>query len=356
MSVLQNIQKSLFNAFKDAEARTHTLKYLFWEATLRCNLNCLHCGSDCTKEAMYADMPLEHFLKVLDQINEHPHDLITVVITGGEPLLRKDLEQCGLEIRKRGFRWSMVTNGLLYTPERHNQLLNAGMGALTLSLDGLLDNHQWMRQNKHSWQAAIHTIELLVKSPRVAFDVVTCVNKRNISELELIYNLLLDKGVKAWRLFTIAPIGRAKLNEELLLNANEIKQLMQFIAEKRKLGDMNVQFSCEGYVGDYETKVRDAYFFCRAGIHIGSVLINGDISACPNNDRQFAQGNIYTHHFMDVWNTQFEIFRNRNHLKTGICANCKEFDFCRGNGMHYHRAEDPNVLQCHFSMLNAVSN
>ena len=68
----------------------HPLKQLFWECTLRCNLHCRHCGSDCKKISGYADMPKEDFLRVLDNIALHtdPHHVF-VVITGGEPLCVK---------------------------------------------------------------------------------------------------------------------------------------------------------------------------------------------------------------------------------------------------------------------------
>lgn len=71
-------------------------------------------------------MPLADFLGALDTIPS-PSDNFTIVLTGGEPLLRKDLELCGREIRKRGFRWSMVSNGYLYDEAKHVSLLNAGL-------------------------------------------------------------------------------------------------------------------------------------------------------------------------------------------------------------------------------------
>ncbi|MBP1664392.1 MAG: radical domain protein, partial [Bacteroidetes bacterium] len=134
------LKQALFRKFKKSEAKYHELNYLFWECTTRCNLNCRHCGSDCSKDSFYKDMPLDDFLKALDTI-QTPSENFTVVLTGGEPLLRKDIEICGREIRKRGMRWSMVSNGYLYDNEKHISLLNAGLGALTISIDGLESSH-----------------------------------------------------------------------------------------------------------------------------------------------------------------------------------------------------------------------
>lgn len=343
---MTSIRNFFFRYFKKQEAAIHELNYLFWECTTRCNLHCLHCGSDCSQDSSHKDMPLEDFLRAIDSIKK-PARNFTVVFTGGEPLLRKDIEQCGRELRKRNLRWSMVSNGHAYTQQRHISLLNAGLGALTISLDGLEASHNWMRNSNQSFAKVIQAIAIAASSSRLQFDVVTCVNQRNIDELLQIKDLLISLNVKAWRLFTIIPIGRAQTNPELSLTDNQFVSLMEFIKKQRTIKGFDIKFSCEGYVGKYESDVRDTNFFCRAGINIGSILIDGSISACPNIDRSFSQGNIYTHNFYDVWNTQFQAFRDRSWTKVGICKQCKEYKNCEGNGFHNWHGTKENVLVCH---------
>ncbi len=240
---------------------------------------------------------------------------------------------------------------MLYNEKRHNSLLNAGIGALTFSLDGLEENHNWLRNSPKAFEKVDKAIDLVIKTPRINFDIVTCVSQRNIDELQNIYNYLLSKKVKAWRLFTISPIGRAVDYNELFLNPDQLTQLMDFIAEKRKEQKLDVKFSCEAYVANYETKVRDGFFFCRAGINIGSILIDGSISACPNINHSFVQGNIYKDNFYEVWESKFENMRNRSWAKTSSCKNCKDFNFCQGNGLHYWDEKRDTVLMCHKSVL-----
>lgn len=296
-------------------------------------------------------MPLEDFLKALDTIPSPAKNFI-VAITGGEPLLRHDLEKAGREIRKRNMRWGMVTNGLLYTEKRQSTLLKAGMGSLTISLDGLEETHNWLRNTGKSFQKVDRAIGLATSSSRLNFDVVTCVHRKNLHELSELKTYLSSKGVKAWRLFTITPIGRAKNNPDLRLSEMELKQMMDFIKTEREQEGMDVKFSCEGYVGPYETKVRDTPFFCRAGINIGSVLIDGSISACPNIDRSFAQGNIYSDNLFETWESRFEPFRDRSWTRTGNCAACKDYRDCQGNGLHYWHGDKKEVLVCHHRMLD----
>ena len=125
---------------------------MFWECTQRCNLSCIHCGLDCSANSRVNDMPFEDFLNAVKPLaKKYKRDSITVVITGGEPLLRDDFPSCGYALRKNGFRWGMVTNGYFYNMDIHSGLLAAGMGAITLSIDGFEDSHNWLRVNKNSF-------------------------------------------------------------------------------------------------------------------------------------------------------------------------------------------------------------
>ena len=348
-------QKIIRRQFRKNETLLHPLNYLFWECTWRCNLACLHCGSDCQSDTTVKDMPFEYFLKAIQPLKEkYKRDSIVVAITGGEPLLRSDLADCGLRLRKEGFRWGIVTNGFAYTEAMHHKLLAAGMGAITLSVDGLEETHNWLRNNRHSFQKAMQALDLIVSSPRLNYDVVTCVHQRNIHELEALKQLLIKHKVKTWRLFTIAPIGRAANNPEMMLDGKALHQLMDFIVKSRKEGIIDVKFSCEAYVGNYEFKVKDSFFFCRAGINIASVLIDGSISACPNIHRSFVQGNIYQDNLSDVWDNKFDCMRNRTWMLTGICSNCKAFKNCGGGAMHLWNDKKESILCCLYQKMNKI--
>ena len=98
----------------------HPLRQLFWECTLRCNLSCRHCGSDCRVQSTLKDMPLADFCRVLDRVKEvYDSHKVMINVTGGEPLMRPDLERCGRAFYEREFPWGMVTNGLALTERRY---------------------------------------------------------------------------------------------------------------------------------------------------------------------------------------------------------------------------------------------
>jgi len=352
LSISQIISLEMHRSLVKRAAREHSLMQLFWECTLRCNLRCQHCGSDCKVEELRHDMPFEDFSKVLDNIAQHtdPHKVM-VIITGGEPLMRGDLEQCGKAIYQKGFPWGMVTNGFALSEEKLHRLLQAGLRSITVSLDGLQPEHDWMRGREGSFDRAVNAIGAIVKSG-VQNDVVTCVNARNIGQLSEIKELLISLGVKAWRIFTVFPQGRAKDNPDMKLTGHQVKEIMEFIKETRKEGRIKCSFACEGFLGPYEGEVRDGFFACIAGLTVASVLADGSISACASIRSDYHQGNIYTDDFWEVWTNRFQPYRDHSWMKRGICAQCRNFRWCQGNGIHLRDGEG-NLLQC---LLNEMES
>ena len=334
----------------------HPLQQLFWESTLRCNVHCLHCGSDCSSSEVTPDMPAEDFLRVIDQsVTPHvdPHKVL-IIISGGEPLMRADLAEVGKALKQRGYPWGMVTNGLAMTEKRFKELMASGLRSMAISFDGMKDNHNWMRQHPLAFDGATRAIKLAAATPSLTWDVVTCVNQRTINQLDEMRDYLWSIGVRNWRLITIDPMGRAAENPELLLSPEQHRYLLDYIRDRRKEG-LHISYSCEGFMPDYEGEIRDYLFHCMAGISVASILIDGSISACTSIRGKYYQGNIYKDDFWDVWENRFESYRNREWMrKQEPCNNCKLFRYCEGGGMHLRR-EDGSLMLCHHNKLQEAS-
>ncbi|MDR0349407.1 MAG: TIGR04133 family radical SAM/SPASM protein [Tannerella sp.] len=352
LTLRKRIALELFRRIRKNRTALHEMRVLFWECTLRCNMLCRHCGSDCRVVADRPDMPAADFLQVVDSITPHVNpNTVLVIFSGGEALVRKDIEACGLELYRRGFPWGIVTNGLLLTRKRLDALLASGLHAITVSLDGFEDAHNWLRGRAESYEHAYNAVQMLVGEKEIVWDVVTCVNRKNINDLPAFKKFLIGSGVENWRIFTIFPAGRAAEHPELQLTNTEFTQVLDFIKDTRKEGLIHLSYGCEGFLGNYEIEVRDQFYQCNAGINTASVLADGSISGCPSIRANFHQGNIYRDNFMDVWNDRFQVFRNRNWAKKGICADCRLFRYCEGNGMHLHD-ENGNLLFCHHQRIN----
>ena len=351
LSLKQRIAFELQRQLIKDQAEKHPLRQLFWECTLRCNMKCRHCGSDCKTSALHPDMPFEDFEKVLRRIKEtYDSHKVMIVVTGGEPLMRKDIEKCCRAIYDMEFPWGIVSNGLLMTPQKIEGLLRAGMHSATISLDGFQEEHEWMRGVRGSFKNATEAIRILANEPSIKFDVVTCVNNKNYDTLPEFKEYLISLGLKNWRLFTVFPVGRAADDPELQLSNERFRGVMDFIKETRKEGRISVSYGCEGFLGESEGKVRDHMFTCQAGMSISSVMIDGSISACASIRSKLAQGNIYKDDFIDVWENRYQPYRDRSWMKTGECADCKYFRYCQGNGMHL-RDDNGELILCHLKRL-----
>ena len=244
----------------------------------------------------------------------------------------------------------MVTNAYGLTPERYKSLLASGLHSMTISLDGLQENHDWLRGRENSFERASNAIKMVVDSGAIAFDVVTCVNRRNYSELSKIKEHLIGLGLKEWRLFSIFPTGRAALDPDLQLPSDMFRGMLDFIKETRKEGRIKASFGCEGFLGRYEGDVRDHFYTCQAGVTIGSVLIDGSISACTSIRSDYHQGNIYKDDFWDVWTNRFQPYRDRSWMKKDDCGKCRWWKWCEGNGMHLRDSEGKLML-CHMKRI-----
>lgn len=315
-------------------------------------MRCRHCGSDCKVSPTVPDMPAEDFLRVMDTIAPHvdPHKVF-IIFTGGEALLRPDLEQVGLELYRREYPWGVVTNGFLLDETRLQRLVASGMHSITVSLDGFEQQHNWIRCHPQSFEKATRAIKLLVEQKDLLWDVVTCVNPQNYPYLKDFKEYLISLGVPAWRLFSIFPMGRAADNPDLQFTDKQFRGLMDFIKNCRENEPrINVSYACEGFLGDYEQKVRDHFFFCRSGVEVASIRCDGAISGCTSVRSHMDQGNIYQDDFWEVWQKRFQVMRDRSWAKKDQCKDCKVWRYCEGGGLHLYN-DNGKLLTCHYHRL-----
>ncbi len=343
----------------DLEADLHKLCYLFWESTRRCNLDCLHCGSDCGRDDDLPGLPREVVEKVLARIAEQydPGEII-LVVTGGEPLVRRDVPDVMATAGGLGFRFGMVTNGWLLDEARARTLVELGMKSVVVSLDGPREDHDWLRNRAGSFDRACRGLTACREHGLPVVEAITCVTPRTLDRLEQTYEIAVAVGATHWRVFNIFPIGRAADDPRLLLTPEHMRTFVATMARLRERGAAEgvvVNLSEEGYLGfDWEDRVRDAAYFCRAGINIAGLMADGSIAACPNLAPWMAQGNVADDDFVDVWENRYELFRDRSWTKVGECDGCSEWGVCRGNSLHLWSEQRDGPCWCHHRILHEL--
>lgn len=314
------------------------LRCLFIELTDQCNLMCRHCGSECDPaKSHYIDADL--ITKAIRGIAANMDgENFMICLTGGEPLLHPDFETIVSVINQCGIPWGMTTNGILIDRNRAERLKELNMGSISISLDGLKEEHEWLRNVPGCFDRAIEGIENL-HSTGMAVQITTVVHKKNFGRLSDMYDFVKELGVRSWRVVNIDPIGRAANNSDLFLSVDEIIGLNMFIRDRRyKAGEeMDVCYGCAHYLSyDLEHETRGFYFQCGAGTTVASILWNGDIYGCLDIERrpELVQGNIAKDRFWDVWYKRFQPYRYDRSERCSSCMNCSERRYCGGDSMH----------------------
>lgn len=341
----------------EKERKEHRLKYLFWETTRACNLRCRHCGSDCAV-AKPDELSTEEIKAAFKSIaGDFDSSSIMVAVTGGEPLVRKDVFEVMEYAHGLGFRWGMVTNGTLVDEGIVERCRKAGMGTVTVSVDGLKESHEYLRKGG-SFDKAINALRLFKNAGCFSIvEATTCVNQYNLGDLPALYEAFGELNIDEWRLLLITPYGRGKEDPKFRLNPIQLRSLLDFIEERRKTKGLRVSFEEEGFLGlRYEGKVRSRLFYCPAGINVASILCDGSIAACPILSYNFIQGNIRRSSFKEVWENGYRSMRNPEWKRKGPCTRCAWWEFCRGNSMHLWDFDSDMPSMCHLKMLEACEN
>ena len=337
------------SAYTEELYRKPDLRHLFLELTLACNERCFHCGSNCSvpgKDELSAD----EFKAVIDQVKED-FDIsrIQLCVTGGEPLLRKDFFEIMSYANSKGFKWGMTSNATLITKDVAHKLSEAGMGTISVSIDGLQDTHDKLRGMKNAYDLAMQGVQNLIdENAFKAIQITTVVNHENVRELDQLLEIMKGIDIDSWRVINIEPIGRALLRPEMLCTKEDLKYMFEFIRKARKDG-LPVEYGCSHYlVLDYEVEVRDWYWLCNAGVYTASIMSNGDIGACLDIERspKTIQGNIRRDRLKEVWDNRFEFFRRNKACDSDKCRNCNHSKYCRGDAAHSWNYINDEPLIC----------
>jgi heme b synthase len=218
------------------EIITPGLQLVAWEITRSCNLFCAHCRA-AADEGQYRDeLTTPECYRLIDQILEVGHPII--ILTGGEPLVRKDVFRIASYTVAHGLRVVMGTNGTLITAEIASQMKSIPISRVGISLDfpdaELQDE---FRGKAGAFQAAMTGIAH-ARQAGVAVQINATVTRLNVNYLDRLLSLALELGAVAFHPFLLVPTGRGKGLESAELSPQEYEETLNWIYEKQQeLGD-----------------------------------------------------------------------------------------------------------------------
>lgn len=359
---------ALFDTWKeriDSLIREHPLQIISWEATRRCNLRCLHCGSPSEVVNLDDELTTDEIVGAFDQIaNDFDMSRFRHInITGGEPFVRKDL----LEVLRRINKWpfyrniDIQTNGsfLADNPATYNELKSLGVTGLGVSIDGLEQSHDDFRRQKGSFAKASRAARLGVENGFVV-TVSFVAHAKNTDEIPALFEYV-KKEIKPriFRIMTIDAIGRAEHDTEYMLSQHQVRQVIDFLRTEYQRSCASysdpkttmVELGCGGWMGkELEGTFRPMIFHCIAGINNLGILYDGKLASCSNISRNFIEGDLRTEQIKKVWKNRYQQYRNHQWKKVNACEECSEWEYCHGGPIHKRSYGNSN--DCLFKLLS----
>jgi radical SAM protein with 4Fe4S-binding SPASM domain len=337
-----------------------------WNLTYRCNLACEHCyldagGTPLVGTENFADrseLRTDECFRVIDEIAAFAPECLTI-LTGGEPLLRRDILEIIRRAAERGL-WVVVgTNGVSITENLARRLAEAGARGLSLSLDALdPDRHDRFRKVRGAWRNTVEGAEILNRTG-LPFIVQTTAGSHNLGELEAIADFAHDRlAARVWNLYFLVPTGRGqfvsditpaqydevldslyqiqrKYDRRMLVNAKCAPHYIKTVLENAGRQTTPIPTDAESTRTPSWSGASPIRTYsggaggCPAGTHYMGIRPNGDVTPCPYLP-VFA-GTLRNASLADLW-TSSELFtgiRRRTSLG-GRCGECEMNGHCGG--------------------------
>ena len=321
------------------EALGYTPRTSVWEITLKCNLNCLHCGSR-AGHARGDELTTEEALDVADQLADLGLNLVT--LSGGEPLVRQDWPEIAARLTEKGTSVNLISNATLVDKEVVAKGKAAGLKNFLFSMDGIGPAHDRIRNRDGAWDALQRAVRIC-REQGMAFAPVTHINQLNRNDLERMYELCREWGAFAWQIQPGIPMGNFLDNAELMLEPKDLLDVYPRVAAlfDRAAADGDVELYAAdgiGYYGGMEQSVRGnspvgSWYGCSAGCQVIGVEANGNIKPCLSmQSDEFVVGNVREKSLREIWEDDESFAFNRKFepsMLEGFCATCRYGDICR---------------------------
>ena len=305
-----------------------------WEITYRCNVNCIHCGSDCASVVKENELTTPECLDLIEDLADIGAG--TIILSGGEPLMRKDFATIAIAIKRLGMQVAFISNGFMLNEDTVKVIKEIKPRAYGISIDAADPYlHDYIRGKEGCFEHLDRGIDLLLKNG-VLPSVVTTVHKINYTQLSKIRDYLIKKGIRLWQIQYGDHIGRMPRNT--MITEAQFLEIAKFILETReKYGEHFESVSGAdvfGYLGDLGKKVQGPWWGCAAGMKALGLGSDGTVRGCLSLQRdEYIEGNIRERSLKEIWNDKNSFKYNRRFdcsMLTGYCKDCVYASVCRG--------------------------
>ncbi|MGB9611679.1 MAG: radical SAM protein, partial [Bryobacteraceae bacterium] len=218
-------------------------RLVFWELTTGCNLRCIHCRASATELMSPDDLNTGECLRIVDQLA--PYAPFILVLSGGEPLWRRDVFEIAKHAVGRGIRVALATNGTLVDEAMAERIREAGIVRVSISLDGAdAATHDSFRGHPGAFQAALRGIRCL-QEVGVSTQINTTVSRHNAHQLPEMLELARRLKVDAFHLFLLVPVGCGlTIAEDQSVGGAEAERILNWFYDRSLDSGMELKATC----------------------------------------------------------------------------------------------------------------
>jgi radical SAM protein with 4Fe4S-binding SPASM domain len=305
-----------------------------WNLTKRCNLACSHCYISAGNwHSAAGELSLTEVRRIADEIfalNPSP----VFILSGGEPLLRADLEAIAEHAAKRGATVVVGTNGTRLTDGRIRSLKQAGVTGVAISIDSLNERyHDRFRHGSGALSDTMAAVDRLGKH-QLDFIVQTTVTRGNRAELKEIAAWGAERGAVAFNVYFLVETGRAEGMSTLPPAENDevLRELLDLDQEYR--GRMMVRSKCQPQImrhvmqDNIDSPLRNYATRCPCGVQYCRITPEGKLTPCPYTPVE--AGDLRRQSFSEIWQTSPVFLALRSATPTGKCGACEFRSVCGG--------------------------
>ena len=333
------------------ESEDNPRPVVVWNCTRQCNLSCLHCYASANNQKSPGEMDSTAGKAFINDLADF--GVPVLLLSGGEPLMRKDLFEMISLARERGLRLGLSTNGTLITDEVARKISNLGFAEVGISLDGIGAINDHFRGKEGAYQAALNGIRSCIAlGLRVSLRLT--ITRFNYQEIPAIFQLIEEEGVNRVCFYHLAYSGRGSGLQNDDIDHSQTRSVVDTICERtvdlhrRGLSKevLTVSNHADGAYLYLKLKEQDPERADKVlkllkknggnntGIRIAAVDDRGNVH--PDQFWwHYSLGNVQERKFGDIWSDTSEPLlgglKNRQGLLKGRCSRCQFLDLCNGN-------------------------
>ncbi|NCO59174.1 MAG: 12,18-didecarboxysiroheme deacetylase [Deltaproteobacteria bacterium CG_4_8_14_3_um_filter_51_11] len=323
-----------------------------WNVTKACNLNCIHCyaGAGAGRPAV-EELSNEDGVRLIDDLASF--GVPVILFSGGEPLMRPDLNELASYAVGKGLRAVISTNGTLITEQRARELKGIGLSYVGVSLDGLEAVNDRFRGKSGAFALAMRGIKNSMEAG-LKVGLRFTINKHNAEEISNIFDLLEKYRIPRVCFYHLVYAGRGSQMIDQDLSLDETRGAVDLIMDRTRLLHekgfpvevLTVDNHADGpylymkMLKEGNPKAGEVFELLKmnegnsSGRGIGCVSWDGSVHA-DQFWRHLSFGNVVERPFSEIWqdisHPVMARLKDRKKYVKGRCAECRWLSICGGN-------------------------